>query len=326
MVDVALVGLGPMGCLIAEALLRRPGLRVIGAADLAPAMTGRDLGELLAEAPVGVAVVAGIELLPRPAEDAVAVLCTASTLEAIAPQVEALVGLGYHVLTTCEEASQPWLRPELARRLDAAALAAGRSVLGAGINPGFLLDVLPLALSSVCLRVDHVLVRRVVDTDLRRVPLQRKVGVGMTASEFERLAAAGGIGHVGLRQSAELLAGGLGWRLDAYEESLVPVLGVAAAETALGPVPAGGVIGQRQVATGVVAGREVLRFELDMHVGAESMDEVVISGQPPIRSTIAGGVNGDLGTAGVIVNLVPVVATSRHGLLTIRDIMRLAGA
>ena len=315
-----------MGRQIARALLTRPGLRVLAAADVDPAKTGQDLGLLVEAARAGIALLPALDGLPRATSDAVAVLCTASTLEAIAPQVEALVGLGYHVLTTCEEASQPLLRPGPSHWLDAAARPAGRSVLGAGINPGFLLDALPLTLSAVCVRVDHVLVRRVVDTDRRRTPLQRKVGVGITAGEFERLAARGGLGHVGLRQSAELLAGGLGWTLEAYTESLDPVLAEAATETALGPVPAGGVIGQRQVATGAAGGREVLRFELDMYAGAESVDEVVISGEPPVRSTVGGGVNGDVGTAGIIANLVPVVASSRPGLLTMRDVTRLAGA
>ena len=178
-------------------------------------------------------------------------------------------------------------------------------------------------MSAACVRVDHVLVRRVVDTDQRRLPLQRKVGVGTPADRFQTLARTGGVGHVGLHQSAELLCDGLGWRLDAYEESLEPVFASQARETGLGSVPAGAVIEQHQVAVGQIGEREALRYVLEMYAGAQALDEITISGVPSLRSLIHGGLHGDVGTIAMIANLVPVVAEARHGVLTMRDLVRL---
>jgi 2,4-diaminopentanoate dehydrogenase len=322
-VEVAMVGLGPMGCRIAAALLERPGVRVAGAADVSPERAGHDLGALLETGPRGLRVAGSIDDLPAPAPGAVALLCTTSSLAAAIPQVEALLDGGWNVLSTCEELSFPGRETPGARRLDEAARQAGRSVLASGINPGFLLDTLPLTLAAACVRVDHVLVRRVLDTDRRRLPLQRKVGVGMAAAEFRALAASGGLGHVGLRQSAGMLAAGLGWRLDGYDEELEPVLADRPRETGVGPVAAGAVIGQHQVARGRAGGREVLRYVLEMYAGAEAFDEVAISGEPNLRSRIEGGLNGDAGTVGVIANLVPVVAAAEPGLLTMLDVVRL---
>ncbi len=64
---------------------------------------------------------------------------------------------------------------------------------------------------------------------------------------------------------------------------------------------------------------------LDMYAGAPAQDEIVIAGEPGLRSRIEGGLNGDVGTVGVIANLVPVVAAAGPGLLTMRDVVRLRG-
>jgi 2,4-diaminopentanoate dehydrogenase len=324
-VEASVVGLGPVGCRIASALLDRSDVRIVGAADASPERAGGDVGALAGRLPIGVRVAGAITELPGPTGAGVALLCTTSSLADAVPQVEALLGLGWNVLSTCEELAFPWLDQTLAQRLDGLARRRGLSVLGSGVNPGFLLDVLPLALCAACIRVDHVLVHRVVDTDERRLPLQRKVGIGMPAERFRALAVGGGLGHIGLRQSAELLSQSLGWRLDGYEESLEPVLTDRPRETGVGSVPPGGVIGQHQVGIGRVRDREVLRYVLDMYAGAAALDEIVITGEPGLRSTIEGGLNGDAGTVGVIANLVPVVAAADAGLLTMRDVVRLRG-
>lgn len=326
MIDVIVYGLGPIGLRIAQRVLARPSLRLAGAVDVDPAKVGRDLGELAGAAPLGLPVVDSIAQLGVRERGAVAIHATSSALEAVTPQLEALAARGFNVVSTCEELSWPHGHPELARRIDAGARTAGVSVLGSGINPGFLMDTLPLVLSAACVRIDRVHVRRVVDTNRRRIPLQRKTGVGMTVAEFRARADAGTLGHVGLRQSAAMLADGLGWRLDAYRETLDPVVAERATNTGLGTVPTGGVIGQRQTATGSAGGRELVRFDLEMSAGAEPVDAIAIDGEPPVRQVIEGGINGDIGTEAVIVNLVPVVSAAAPGLLTMRDVYPLACA
>lgn len=324
MIDVVCYGLGPIGARIARRVLARPALRLAGAVDIDPAKAGVDLGELLNEGRIGLPIVASLDALSPLDRSAVAVHATASALAAVAPQLEELARRGLNVVSTCEELTWPEDQPDLAKRIDAAARSGGVSVLGSGINPGFLLDTLPLVLSAACVRVDRVAVRRIVDTNQRRLPLQRKTGVGMTADEFRERAAAGTLGHVGLRQSAMMLADGLGWALASYAETLDPVIAATETETGLGAVPAGGVIGQRQLAVGSAAdGRELIRFELEMSAGATPVDAIEIDGEPSIRQMIEGGVHGDVGTEAVIVNLIPVVSSAPPGLLTMRDLFPL---
>jgi 4-hydroxy-tetrahydrodipicolinate reductase len=323
MIEVVCFGLGPIGLRIARCIAGRPGYRIIGAVDIDPAKRGKELDEFIAGASTRVRIVGDVADLPEHSSQAVAVHATTSIMKDAQSQFEALARSGYNIVTTCEEMTFPYLDDSAANAINEAAVSNGVSVIGSGINPGFLMDSLPLVLSSACVSVSSVRVRRIVDTNQRRLPLQKKVGVSMTEDEFRGLAADGKLGHMGLRQSAELLAAGLGWKISGYTETLEPVITTQEVETGLGKVPPGGVIGQHQIATATADGREVIRYELDMYAGGETIDAIDIDGDPLIRQEIKGGVNGDIGTEAMIVNLIPVVSAARPGLLTMTDVLAL---
>jgi 4-hydroxy-tetrahydrodipicolinate reductase len=320
-IPVACQGLGPIGLRIAGRLIERPGVAVVAGIDVDPAKAGRDLGELAGGAQSGLAVTAEIPLCPDGAAG-VLVNATGSRLAAVAPQLAGAVEKGWNVLSTCEELSYPAATDAaLAAELDALARAAGTSILGAGINPGFLLDALVLMLTTVCVTVRTVAVTRTVDTNQRRLPLQAKAGVGLTAEEFRARAATGAVGHVGLRESACLVCACLGWPVDEYRETIDPVLAPEPIGTGLGVVPAGGVIGQLQTVTVKSGGVVVVRYRLQMSAGAPPRDVIDIFGEPDVHQQITAGVNGDTGTQAVIANLVPVVAAAGAGLLTMADVV-----
>ena len=325
MLEVVTYGLGPIGCRIAARLLGRPDLKVVAAIDIDPGKVGRDLGEVLGMSDrVGVRIQGSVGRLRPSNGNGVVVQATSSRLAEAARQIEPLVAAGWNVLSTCEELVNPRSVDEaLAATLDAATRAAGVTVLGSGINPGFLLDSLVLVLSGVCARVDGVTVRRVVDTNQRRLPLQKKAGVGMGPEEFRRLAADRTVGHVGLAQSAYLLAERFNWPLADYQEDLEPVIAESDTVTGLGLVKAGMVIGQHQVARGRCGEREVIRYELDMFAGADPIDAITIAGMPTITQVLTGGVNGDIGTEAIIANLVVPVSAAPAGLLTMADLLPL---
>jgi 4-hydroxy-tetrahydrodipicolinate reductase len=317
-------GLGPVGARIARRLADREGIEIIAAVDVDPAKVGTDFGQLIGRPERRLAITSE---LPDHQGDprGVVVHATTSRLANTSAQLFEIMNAGWNIVSTCEELTYPAATdPHLARHLDERARTAGVSVLGTGINPGFLLDTLVLMLSGVCTDVQSVEVRRVVDTDQRRIPLQQKAGVGKSEAEFRQLVAVNGIGHVGLRQSAYLVASRLGWVVDEYQESLEPVLATKDATSGLGPIPAGAVLGQRQQVTLQSGGRTVLRYDLEMSAGAPPLDAVRIVGTPTINQIIEGGVNGDIGTEAIVANLVSVVAASRPGLLTMADIVPLA--
>ncbi len=315
-----LFGVGAIGVALGRLITGRSELVPVGAVDSAPDKAGRPLYETPGVAPPkdsGLPTVEGnAESALATARPEVVLDGTGSYLPDVFPHLLACVRAGANVISTCEELSYPWQRhPELARQLDLEAKARGVTVLGAGVNPGFVMDTLAAALSGVCQRVERVRVARIVDVATRRPQLQRKVGMGLTVKEFEARAAAGRFGHVGLQESCWMLAAGLGWRLETLEECIEPVVGVD-----------GNATGMRQTAIGTMRGRPVIEAEVQMSAGAERpRDEIEIEGAPPVRMIIDGGIQGDLATAAVVVNAIPRVVGHPAGLVTMLDLPLVTG-
>ncbi|MBC7234194.1 MAG: dihydrodipicolinate reductase, partial [Chloroflexi bacterium] len=228
-IRVLQMGLGPIGRRVTRYLLERGGLEIVGAVDSDPALRGKrldELADLAAEGLVsGVVVVGSVEEALAGGSADVAVVTTTSSLARLEPQLAPLIAHGLRVVSTCEELAYPWKRqPALARRIDIAAREAGVAVLGTGVNPGFLMDLLPVALSGVCQRVETVLVERVQDAQYRRLPFQKKIGAGLSPAEFDAKIREGSLRHVGLTESMHMIAAAFGWELSETEEQIEPVL------------------------------------------------------------------------------------------------------
>lgn len=313
-------GLGPIGQGIARLALTRPGIEIVGAIDVDPAKLGRDLGTLLGGAAIGVVVGDTIGALAAANPDVV-LHATGSALPRVISQFTDIMQIGADIVSTCEELSYPWTaQPQFAAELDAAARRAGVTVLGTGVNPGYAMDALPLMLTAPCAAVDAVRVLRVVDAARRRGPLQKKVGAGLTPEQFAAQVASGSVRHVGLPESLHMLATSLGWQLDSTDDLIEPVIAEHEITTEFAHVLPGHVAGVRQVASGIRGGKEVLRLELQMYVGAANpQDTIEIDGNPPIRMTIDGGLHGDVATAAMVVNAIPSVARAVPGLASMAD-------
>jgi 2,4-diaminopentanoate dehydrogenase len=211
--------------------------------------------------------------------------------------------------------------PSLAQQLDREARAAGVTLLGTGVNPGFVMDFLPAVLAGPCQRVSAIEVWRSQEAGTRRLPLQRKVGAGLSPDEFAAGVEAGRIGHVGLGQSARALGAALGWRLDDVAETIAPLITDGAREYEAGTIRAGMVAGVHQVAIGSVAGRKRIRLTLEMGVGVEDpRDEVVVHGDPVVHARFPGGISGDRATAALVVNALPHVLAAAPGLVSMADL------
>lgn len=324
-IRVAVYGCGVMGCRVARALLEKKSFELVGAVDVNPKLVGKDLGEVL-DLPrkLGVAVEKdAATLFSRARVDAV-LHATSSHLKTVYPQIAQCVEAGLDVVSTCEELSYPWKRhPELSRDLDALAKRGGATVVGTGINPGYLMDALPLVLTAPCLRVDAVKVTRMMDSSKRRVPFQEKVGTCLTPAEFrEKIDKKLITGHVGLLESIHMIAAGLGWTLDdAVELPPEPVRAEREIKTAVGTVKKGNVCGLRSSAYGTRGKEKVIILEFCAHAAVrEPYDEVVIRGEPDVHQKVLGGVHGDTGTVAVVVNTVPRAVAAEPGLKTMADL------
>jgi 4-hydroxy-tetrahydrodipicolinate reductase len=238
------------------------------------------------------------------------------------PQLESLIGSGYHIVSTCEELAYPQgLHPNLAERIDALAKAHGVAVLGTGVNPGYVFDTLILTATAVCQRVEHIRARRVLDAGKRRLPLQQKVGAGLPPDEFKRLVDAGKVRHVGLAESMRMVTDALGWIVERIDELTEAVIADSERTTPYLTVPAGMVAGVHQTGRAFAGGREVLHLDLQMYVGAaDSYDEIEITGSPSVRLRLEGGAPGDASTAAMVINAVPAVLSAQPGLTSMRNL------
>lgn len=321
-IPVVLFGLGAIGSKLAQAVAIDGSLRVVGAVDSNPALAGRPLHALWSpRSRRGVRIAARLDDLPHLPAGTVMLHAASSRLTTAAPQIEPALQRGLWVVSSCEELLWPWERhPVLARRLHRLARRAGVSVLGTGVNPGFVMDVLPLVASLACRDIRRIQVTRVVDAARRRQPLQDKVGVGLTLAEFRRRAREGRLGHIGLLESAHFLAAALGWRLDTLTSRLQPVL--ARPSGAVRPPPATTrVRGQRQTLIGRQRGREVIRLELTMATGVRpDHDEIRIDGTPPLRIRIQPGTAGDEATISTLLNGIFQVREKEPGLVWNEDL------
>lgn len=316
-------GIGAIGADVARLCLNRPEIEIVGAIDSHPSKAGLDLGEVIdAGRTLGITVTYDAEPLLKDVYADVVIHTTGSSLTTVYPQLMSIVSSEKSVISTCEELAFPWVRyPDISHKLDRRARETGVRVLGTGVNPGFVMDFLPLVLATACQQVRSIRVERVVDVGSRRVQLQRKVGVGLSVEGFQQGANEGAIGHVGLRESLFMIADSMGWRLDDVTETLEPVVAGRRYRTEYFSVERGYVRGLRQSVRGMTAGREAVRLELEMSLEAkEPRDVITIDGKPPVEVRIPGTLHGDQATAAIATNCIPAVARSRAvGLLSMRD-------
>jgi 4-hydroxy-tetrahydrodipicolinate reductase len=317
-------GLGPIGLAAARLVLQKETLQLAGAVDVDPAKIGTDLGELLGSGDrLGIEVEGNAEAALARTRPDVVLHCTGSFLPDVKAPVLAAVRAGADVVSSAEELLMPEAgHPELASELHEAALAAGVSVLGTGVNPGFAMDFLAVVASAVTSDVRAVKCVRVVDAANRRQPLLKKIGAGLTKSEFHQQVATGRFGHVGIRQSVALLAKGLGMELDRTDQTVEPVFADEDLKTPFLTVKEGQVAGLRCHGYGHVGRQVVVHLDLAMYVGApDPSDQIHLDATPPVQMKIAGGIPGDDATAAILVNSVHGLAASSPGLRTMLDVV-----
>jgi 4-hydroxy-tetrahydrodipicolinate reductase len=247
---------------------------------------------------------------------------TSSSLVKVADQLIECLKAGSCVVSTCEELSYPYrTNPELAAQIDKEAKDWGVALVGTGVNPGFVMDKLVITLAAVSQRIEHAKALRIVDASKRRLPLQKKIGAGMSVEEFRAKVAEGVIKHVGLPESVAMVADALGLAVDEITETIEPKVATERVQTEFLTVEAGQAAGVHQIARGLSGGKELVYMELQMYVGAKDpADTVTLTGHPNISLTIPGGSHGDIATASVAVNSIPVILDAPAGLRTAKDL------
>lgn len=320
------IGLGPIGLDIARRILEHPDLRLVGAVDPAPGKAWHPLSELYTDtivpanardiivAPSLGKVLSGITDKP-----ATAIHTTGSFLSDVTPQILEIAGNGLNVISTTEELSYPWRHhPREAQQIDECARNNNVSVLGTGVNPGYIMDLFPVFLSAISRSVESVYVKRVVDAELRRGPLRNKIGTGITVEEFNRRKASGRFGHIGLVESVAMIGSIFNWELTSICNELSPKVSETMYTGPHVAVPAGNILGIVQTAIGYDTHKnERIRLELEMYVGAQNTEDTVrLTGIPDLNLTVANGIPGDIATVSTTINYIPLIQTAPAGLIT----------
>jgi 2,4-diaminopentanoate dehydrogenase len=322
-IRVVQFGLGPIGSSIVRLMRQKSSVEIAAAIDKDPEKVGRDLGEVVgaADAPWGVGVFREASTALEKPVDAV-VHSTSSYLGSVMDQLLECLAAGCCVVSTCEELAYPFRKhPGLSAKLDAAAKEEGVALVGTGVNPGFVLDKLVLTLSAVSQRVGSARAIRVVDASKRRLPLQKKIGAGMTPEEFREQVDAGVIKHHGLPESVAMVADGLGLSIDVIAETIEPIIARETVKTEFLEVSPGQVAGVHQIARGTSGAEERVYLELRMYVGAnQPADTIEIQGEPNLSLVIPGGTHGDVATTAIVVNAIPAILAAPAGLRTSRDL------
>lgn len=317
------VGLGPIGAAVVRQVVDRPGFSAVGAVDIDPQKVGRDLGDVVGVGrKLRVKVMDDLGQAVKATKPDVVALCTSSSLRQVKDQIAAILKFRLPVVSTTEELAYPFhSNKRLAKQIDEMARKAKVAVVGTGVNPGFTMDALPIALSAVCERVDRIHVDRVQDARSRRLPFQQKIGAGLTPAQFQKKVEEGTVRHVGLTESIAMVADAMGWKLDRITDTIQPKIATAKVSSDFLDVESGQVCGIIQDGVGWRNGEPLVTLHMEAYLGAPaSFDRVRIEGNPSITSNIDGGVHGDIATASMTVNCMPAVRAAAPGLHSMRTL------
>jgi 4-hydroxy-tetrahydrodipicolinate reductase len=322
-VRVLHVGLGPIGAGIVRQVAGRRGLTIVGAVDIDAAKAGHDLGDVVGLGrKLRVKVEPDLRAALETSAPDVVLLCTSSALKTVAPQIETILKAKKAIVSTTEELAYPWYNQRrLASAIDTAARRAKVAVLGTGVNPGFVMDALPITLTGVCERVDRITIARIQDARIRRLPFQQKIGSGLTRDQFAARVQQKTVRHVGLTESIAMIAAAVGWKLDRVTDEIRPKIAEARVSSEFLTVEAGLVCGIIQDGVGYVGAAPRIRLHMEAYLGApESYDSTEIEGVPNLSMKIAGGVHGDIATTSIAVNSIAKVLEAPPGLHTMRTL------
>jgi 4-hydroxy-tetrahydrodipicolinate reductase len=292
-IQVALIGDGQLARGVASALARRRDLSVIGP-------TPRESHPMVLRSGADVVVIA-----------------TTTLLHDVIGSIETAVAAGSNVIVSAEEAAYPWAVDAAgADRVHLAAIERDVTVLGCGLNPGFVFDAQVLTLLGAHGPARRIEVSRVVDLSGFGPVVAARLGLGVSAAQFEQGVHSGAIlGHAGFTQSIALVAHALGMPIDRFERSIEPIMteGVSA--------------GVSQTDVAIVAGEAWFEARFVGHrspatAGLVCRDEILLdpATDDALRCLIEPGIRSQAGSQHLIANSIDRVLSAPAGWLTVADL------
>ncbi|MCD8561945.1 MAG: hypothetical protein LRY20_00415 [Acholeplasmataceae bacterium] len=328
-IRVIIWGFGAMGKGMAQMLLMKKGVEIVGICDLNPSLIGRNFIDVL-EAQTDhpkVYISDQIDLLLQHQKADVVLLCTDSFVKGAFEKIKKIVTYKVNVISTAEEMAYPMAsEPELAKQIDNLAKAFGVTVLGTGINPGFIMDLLVVALTGTMVDVKFIEAKRINSLSPFGPTVMREQGVGDSLDEYHHRVAEGELaGHVGFNESVNMIADALGVKLDDFTQQMEPIVTQIDRKSTYGEAKAGHLAGINMTGQGLVNGDVFINMIHPQQIEPESAgiqtgDYITLKGTPNIHMSITPEINGGIGTIAMCVNMIPHVLNARPGLKTMIDL------
>ncbi|MGD9887292.1 MAG: 2,4-diaminopentanoate dehydrogenase [Bacilli bacterium] len=329
-VKVVIWGLGAMGSGMAKLILSKKGFTITGVCDRNPRFVGKNLFQILKleqKDHPDVIVKTNIEEIVTNKGCDVVILATDSYTAKAFPKIKWLLEHQVNVISTAEEMAYPKAKePKLALELHQLALENGVTVLGTGINPGMMMDLLVIAMTGVMEKVDEIAVSRVNSLSPFGETVMEEQGVGLSIAAFKEKKQQGLLaGHVGFRESIAMIADALGWNLTKFSQSMEPIITEVDRKSAFGQALCGHVAGVDMIGEGEIDGKPLIHMRHPQQIepqsgGVITGDYITILGNPQVNLRINPEIDGGKGTIAIVVNMIPHVINAKPGLKTMLDL------
>jgi hypothetical protein len=324
----AVLGTGQMGSGIVKLLMRKQGVELVGVYGRRADRAGVDVGEAIGLGEkIGVALAADLPAMLSSAKPNVVIQATCSKVEQAADEIKTAVKSGANVISIAEEMAYPsYEAPGLSEEIHRLAVEKKVTVVGTGINPGFVLDLLVISLTGVCYSVETITAKRINDLSPYGPSVLKTQGVGITPEQFKQGVADGSVvGHFGFPESISMIARALGWKVDRIEQTRDPIISKVHRETGFVKIEPGLTAGCTHTATGYIDGKAVIHLihpqQVHPHLeDVQTGDYIEIKGEPDVSFSSGPEIPGGIGTIALAVNMIPQVVTSLPGLKTMADL------
>jgi 4-hydroxy-tetrahydrodipicolinate reductase len=327
-IRVLVLGTGQIGSGIIRLVLDKRGLEFAGALARRASRAGLEVGQAIGlERDLGIRVSTDLAKVIEQGQPHVAIQATCSSIDDAMGEIALLVRYGVPVISIAEQMAYPACSsPAFAEEIHWLAVSRGVAVVGTGINPGFVLDLLVITLSGVCADIQSISAERVNDLSPYGPTVIASQGVGLSPKAFEEGLEAGTVvGHIGFPESIHLIAKTIGWDIERIEEKREAIIAGVLRETPFVSVQPGQVAGCLHTAVAYRQDEPVitLRHPQQIHPrleGIETGDRIEIKGTPDVRLSGSPEIPGGQATCALAVNMIPRIMNAAPGLHTMADL------
>jgi 2,4-diaminopentanoate dehydrogenase len=327
-IKVIIWGFGAMGKGMAKLLSIKKGVEIVGVCDLHPDLIGKNVYDIIqVDGFDAVHISNNIDQLLATSKADVCLLATDSFVKASYDKIVKVLNHKINCISTAEEMAYPMAsEPDLSKQLDMIAKANKVTLLGTGINPGFIMDLLVVTLTGAMADVTKISAKRINSLSPFGPTVMHEQGVGITLDEYNRRIRDGSLaGHVGFKESVNMIADALGVHLDDFNQQMEPIVTSIDRKSPYGFAAANALAGINMTGQGLVSGNVFIDMKHPQQIepeleGTTTGDYIDIEGIPNVHMSISPEIDGGIGTIAMCVNMIPHVMNARPGLKTMIDL------